>query len=181
MNPTVALDKGTPAAAGGKRRRPRTTGGATLGQDSSRDARRLAAALLEVLAGARTPTQAAAALGVSLPRYYHLEARALRGLLAGCEARPRGRGQRLETELANLRRARDRLERDLARQQALVRLAQRAIGLPPPTPVPAKAAGKKRRRPAARALNIAERLQPAGTAPETAMAVGVPSAGQRPT
>jgi hypothetical protein len=152
----------------------------SLGQDSSRDARRLAAALLEVLAGTRTPTQAASALGVSLPRYYHLEARALRGLLAGCEARPRGRGHRLETELTNLRRQRDRLERDLARQQALVRLAQRAVGLPPPAPVPAKAAGKKRRRPVARALSVAERLQPAGLAPETALAAGAAAAGQTP-
>jgi hypothetical protein len=179
MTTPVVLEKTSPAVV--KARRPRTVGGATLGQDSSRDAKRLAAVLLEVLAGARTPTQAAAALGVSLPRYYHLEARGLRGLLAGCEARPRGRGHRLETELANLRRARDRLERDLARQQALVRLAQRAVGLPPPAPVPAKAAGKKRRRPAARALSIAERLQPAGAAPETATAAGVPGAGQRPT
>ena len=45
----------------------RTTGGVTLGQNSSRDAKRTAAAILEVLAGQRTPAQAAEALSVSLP------------------------------------------------------------------------------------------------------------------
>ena len=53
--------------------------------------RRLAAVILDVLAGSRTPPQAAEALGVSLPRYYQLEARALGGLVAACESRPRGR------------------------------------------------------------------------------------------
>jgi hypothetical protein len=36
----------------------------------SREAQRFAAAILEVLAGIRTPTDAAAVLGVSVPRYY---------------------------------------------------------------------------------------------------------------
>src|SRR5947209_17562740 len=57
----------------------------------SREARQRAAAILEVLAGARSPTEAAQALGVSLPRYYLLEARALGGLLAACEPQPPGR------------------------------------------------------------------------------------------
>ena len=58
---------------------------------ASREAKRLAAVLLDVLAGARTPPQAAEVLGVSLPRYYQLEDRGLAGLVAACEARPRGR------------------------------------------------------------------------------------------
>src|SRR5690349_19115081 len=64
------------------------------GQGASADVRRLAAAVLEVLAGARTPAEAAAALGLTLPRYYHVEGQALRGLeaaLAGLEPRPAGR------------------------------------------------------------------------------------------
>src|SRR5262249_22422485 len=85
-------------------RRVKAVGGADLGSERSRDAKRLAAAILEVLAGARTPAQAAAALGVSLPRYYHLESRALHGLLAACEPKPKGRVRRPENELAALRR-----------------------------------------------------------------------------
>jgi hypothetical protein len=151
------------------RRQPRRPGGPELGQDRSAQARRLAAAILEVLAGLRTPAQAAEALGMSLPRYYHCEGQALRGLLAGCEARPPGRHPTADRELAALRQKQQRLEREVARQQSLVRLAQRAIGLAPPPAAPPKVAGKKRRRrPTARALHIAARLQPdSATAPAT--------------
>jgi hypothetical protein len=65
--------------------RPRavkTAGGAKLGQATNAGVKRQAAAILEVLAGARTPTEAATALAVSLPRYYQLESRALEGLVA---------------------------------------------------------------------------------------------------
>ncbi len=53
--------------------------------------KRLAAAILEVLAGVRTPQQAAEALQMSLPRYYQLEARGLHGLLEACVPKPKGR------------------------------------------------------------------------------------------
>jgi hypothetical protein len=144
-----------------QRRQKRTTGGVSLGQDSSREAKRLAAAILEVLAGGRTPTQAAQALSVSLPRYYQVEARGLRGLLTACEPRPRGRQSNLNAEVAGLRQHNERLQRDLARQQSLVRLTQRAAGLPAPTPTPAKQTGKKgrKRKPVARALTVADRLR----------------------
>src|SRR5207247_11458261 len=89
---------------GPARRQPKKVGGASLGQERSREAKRLAAAILEVLAGTRTPAQAATALGISLPRYYQCEGQALRGLLAGCEARPQGRQRRPDRELAALRR-----------------------------------------------------------------------------
>jgi hypothetical protein len=49
--------------------------------DGSREARRLAAAVLEVLAGVRSPSDAARVLGLSLARYYQLEQRALAGLV----------------------------------------------------------------------------------------------------
>ena len=55
------------------------------------EARALAAAILDVLAGGRTPQQAADSLKVSLPRYYALEARALDGLVKACAPRPRQR------------------------------------------------------------------------------------------
>jgi hypothetical protein len=148
------------APAVARRRAKRTTGGVTLGQDSSREAKRLAAAILEVLAGQRTPAQAAETLAVSLPRYYQLEAAGLRGLLASCEPKPRGRQQNRGAELADLRRQNERLQRDVARQQSLVRLTQRAAGLAAPAPA-AKEPGKKarKRKPVARALTVAERLR----------------------
>jgi hypothetical protein len=77
--------------------------------DATREAKRLAAVVLDVLAGSRTPPQAAEALGVSLPRYYQLEARALGGLLAACESRPRGRQPDIETELASVQKELDRV------------------------------------------------------------------------
>jgi hypothetical protein len=144
-----------------KARPQRTTGGAGLGQDSSREAKRLAAAILEVLAGERTPAQAAQALAVSLPRYYQLEASGLRGLLSACEPKPKGRQANGSADVAALRRQMERLQRDLARRQALVRLTQRAAGLAAPVTPPAKSSGKKarRRKPAARALTVAQRLR----------------------
>src|SRR5262245_30685610 len=85
-----------------QRGRPKGPGGAyrDLGEGASAEARRLAAAILEVLAGARTPTQAAQALGLSLPRYYLLESRALHGILVACERRSVGRGPSAESALA---------------------------------------------------------------------------------
>ena len=132
-------------------------GGADLGKNASRQARRLAAMVLEVLAGTRSPLEAAQALEVTVARYYQLESRALRGLLAVCEPLQQ-RGPRPATELKTLRRANQRLEREVLRQQALVRAAQRTIGLGPPPP--AKKNDKKhRQRRLARALNITGRLQ----------------------
>jgi hypothetical protein len=144
-------------------RRMRTIGGVGLGRESSAGAKRLAAAILEVLAGMRTPLQAAQAVGVSLPRYYQVEAAGLRGLLSACEPQPRGRQANPLGEVAVLRKQAERLQRDLARQQSLVRLAQRAVGLSAPAPA-AKSAGKRRKRkPVARALAVAARLRAEST------------------
>jgi hypothetical protein len=144
-----------------KKRRLRSVGGTHLGRDASREAKRLAAAILEVLAGLRTPADAARALEVSLPRYYQVESRALGGLLRACEPRGKGRQKSVEQEVTVLRRDQERLRHQLARQQALLRLAQRSVGLAPPAPlVSAKGSGKKTRRPVARALQVAVRLRP---------------------
>jgi hypothetical protein len=161
----------TAAAPAGKSRCRHTPGGAALGKQASAEARRIASAILEVLAGGRTPGQAAETLGMSLVRYFQVETRALHGLIEGCEARPRGRAPNAEKELAALRRQQERLQREVARQQALVRMAQRTIGLAPPPPAAKPAPGKKRRRrPAVRALRAAEQLaQPSQEAsPEAA-------------
>jgi hypothetical protein len=124
----------------------------------SREAKRVAAMILDVLAGSRTPTQAAEGLELSLPRYYQLEARGLGGLLEACEPRLRGRQADAGAEEESLRRDNERLRRELSRQQSLVRLTQRTVGVAPPPPV--KENGKrKKRRPTVRAMRRAEALR----------------------
>jgi hypothetical protein len=95
------------------------------------EAKRLAAAILEGLSGLRGPQEASEALGISMTRYYHLEARALQGLVGALEPRPRGRQHSPQAALTRLERDKARLERELTRAQALVRSAQRTIGLRP--------------------------------------------------
>lgn len=135
------------------------------------EARRMAAVVLEVLGGARTAPSGAEALGVSLPRFYALEARAVAGLVAACEARPRrGKAKRPEAEIASLRRELERVRRERDRAQALLRASHRLVGVAPPRERPA-ARGKRRRRPIARALKAAEVLHsppPEAAAPTVA-------------
>lgn len=125
------------------------------------EARRSAAVVLEVLAGARTPLEAAQALGISPPRYYLVEQRAVLGLVEALRPRPRGPGRRPEKEVEKLRREMGRLERECARSQALLRTAQRAMGLSPPERGKPPEAGKRkpRRSRLARALHAAEALR----------------------
>lgn len=157
-------------------RKRHRVGGADLGKDRGMEAKRMAAAILEVLAGARTPTEAATALGLSVPRYYQVESRALQGLLRACEPRPRGRVRSVETEVATLHKENQRLQRELTRHQTLARAAQRAVGLSPPVAVVNKTGKKPRKRRVARALSVAERLKqetipttvPAGLSPGSA-------------
>jgi hypothetical protein len=142
-------------------RQARAPGGMDLGKEQSREAKRLAAAILEVLAGERTPTEAARALGLSVTRYYQVESRALRGLLVACEPAVKGRARSAFKEVTALRQDKERLQREVLRQQALVRAAQRSVGLTPPPPLPtARSAGKRiRKQRVARALTVAARLQ----------------------
>jgi len=178
-----------PASPASKKSRLRhTPGGVKLGQEAGREAQRLSAAILEVLAGVRTPAQAAEALGLSLQRYFQLETRAVQGLVSACEPRPRGPGRSADKELIRLKRQHERLQRELSRQQTLVRLAQRSIGLAPPRLAVAQSPGKDKRkkrprRPVARALRAAEVLQRRAQqvpSQETA-AAGQPPPGQEPT
>jgi hypothetical protein len=158
-------------------RAAKTAGGVKLGQGADVSVKRQAAAILEVLAGARTPTEAATALAVSLPRYYQLESRALAGLVAACVPKPKGRVKSPVSEVASLRQQNERLQREVTRQQTLLRAAQRTVGLPPPAPLPAKSAGKKRRRrPTARALGVAQRLQADAATSAAAPATGAAQA-----
>ena len=133
------------------------------GRGNSVEAKRTATAILEVLAGMRTPTQAAQAVGMSVMRYYQVEARAVQGLVTACEPPRRGPERTLEKELNRLRREQDRLRRELGRQQALARMAQRSIGLSAAVPVlPKKGDRKRRRRPVVRGLRMVAQLQAAG-------------------
>lgn len=106
------------------------TGRKSTSLHGSPEAKRTAAAILEGLAGLRGPQEASEALGISMTRYYHLEARALQGLVEALEPRPRGRQQSPEAAVIRLERDKTRLERELRRALALVRSAQRSIGLP---------------------------------------------------
>jgi hypothetical protein len=71
-----------------------------LGREASETGKRLVAVILEVLAGVRTNTDAAVAIGLSLPRYYQVESRALASLLRACEPFPKSRQRSKERELA---------------------------------------------------------------------------------
>lgn len=164
------------------RRRSPTSPSPSAG--ASPQARRQAATILEVLAGVRRPAEAAQVLEISLPRYYQLEQRALAGLVAACEPAPRGPRVDLTRRIRALEREKGRLQRECDRQQALVRAAQRSLGLTLPArpAVPGKegtggapAKRRRNRRPSVRALKAVRALQeepavevPAEPMPETA-------------
>lgn len=170
-------------AVGVRKRRPGRPAQRT--EAASREAQRLAAAILEVLAGVRTPTDAAVALGIGVPRYYLYEQRALTGLVAACESREKGPGHSLQRQVTALEKEIVRLKQDCARQQALVRAAQRTIGLtPPPAVKPGNSAAKtgdrvagksgrkaqRKRRPVVRALKAVAALRAAPVGDATPVA-----------
>ena len=126
------------------------------------ETRRPAAAILEVLAGVRTPTEVAQQLAIALTRYDLMEGRALQGLVAACAPRPQGRVRTPASELAALRRECEQLRRQVARPQALLRVTERTVGLAvaaPSTKSARVSPKKKRRKPTARALQAAAMLQ----------------------
>lgn len=128
------------------------------------EAQRLAATILEVLAGMRSPPDASQALSISLPRYYQLETRALEGLVAALAPRPMGKQPSLENRVKLLEKQLAAAHRQCARQEALVRVTQRTLGLAMATPAKSTAPehdplGRKKRRPVVRALKAARSLQ----------------------
>lgn len=133
---------------------------------ASPEAHKVGAAILEVLAGARTTGAAAEALGCTVSRYYQLEARAFQGFLAGCEPVRPGREKSPRLEIDELKRKSQRLERECARLQGLVRVLQRSCSLPP-APSPKKSDKKRSRRPSVRALVAASLLKTDSTAATT--------------
>lgn len=138
--------------------------------EGSSDAKKGASLILEVLCGLRTPTAASEEMGVSLPRYYQLETRALQGMILALEPRPRGRQNTPERAIAQLSKEKARLERDLLRSQALVRAAQRSVGIRVPGPSGrkkkadsengrGKSKGKRKRKPVARGRKVIDLLR----------------------
>jgi hypothetical protein len=122
-----------------------------------------AAVVLDVLAGNRSPGDAASALGLSVARYYVIEEQAINGLIARCSPRQRGRQKDPGKEIAQMTAENQRLTQALLRQQALVRTSQRSLGVAiPAKPAAATAAspgrGKGKRQPKVRALRAAKRL-----------------------
>ena len=117
------------------------------------------------------PAEAARALEISLPRYYQVERRALVALLAACEPALRGPRTDVSRRIAGLERENLRLRRECDRQQALVRAAERTLGLVLPNAVKPSAKSKHQpqegngsprrrvRRPTVRALKTARTLR----------------------
>lgn len=154
------MKRATPAVKSKKPARTKLLEGHLALDQITPDSRKQAAVVLEVLAGLRSPEQAAEALGLSLQAYYNLETRALRGLLHGCTPTPPGRTLMLLKQVRSLEVKSAALEKQVGRYQALLRNAQRAAGLSPPAPVAAgKSDGRRKRPPAVRALRAVEALQ----------------------
>jgi hypothetical protein len=146
---------------------------------SEAPARRLAAVILEVLGGERTPGEAAQVLSTSVARYYALESRALDGLIKACQTPARGGAGSADKQIELLRRQIERLKLECARKQALLRAAQRAVGLT----AAAADEGKRKRRPAVRALKAAAVLRsqtstPASSVSQQQAAVGTDANGK---
>ena len=161
-----------------KARRTTRTGPGAL--EASAEARKRATVILETMLGTRTTQEAAEALEVAPPRYYQLETHALQGMVEALEPRPRGRRVSAERELERLRAEIVRLERELSRQNALYRTAQRALGVPAaPSVKPtssSKSKGKaskakktvRRRRKVSRGERVAAALASGGNGAATA-------------
>ena len=126
----------------------------------SLEARRKASVVLEVLAGIVAAQEAATALGISMPKYYVLESRALDGFIQGCEPRKPGKAPGVEKEAVRLKRENGLLQRQLMRAQALLRASHKAVGVVVPRPKEER--GKRRRKPTVRALKFARLLRKEG-------------------
>lgn len=151
----------------------------------------MAALILDVLGGNRTPGDAAQAMGLSVARFYVIEQRAILGLVAACETQaPRGPSPDLQAQIKRLELENRRLNQALLRQQAIVRSTQRGLGLTSPRAPPAVAPqgtgktgagttgkGRRKRRPMVRALRQAQRV--AGVPSPTAAAAAILADDQR--
>jgi len=127
--------------------------------EGSAEAKKIAAVILEVLAGLRATPDACNALEISVNRYYVLETRALQGLIRALEPLPRGRRKTTQDRVGELEREAELLRRELTRSQALMRSMHRSIGVPSPTTKRNGKQPKRKRRPEARAMRTIKALR----------------------
>lgn len=137
---------------------------------ASAQAKTTAAVVLEGLTGLRSAPESALALGITVARYYTVEAQAVAGLLVACEPAPPGPapGLATERELARLRQQHRLQDQELSRLRAVLRTTQRSLGVQPTAPAavstkPTKPGEKKDRarrprRPVVRAMTVVRRL-----------------------
>jgi hypothetical protein len=186
MNVAMATDRAE--AKRSQRKKPPSPRKQHGVQGGSSQANRIVVAILEVLAGMRSPAEAALALNISLVRYYLLETRALEGMVAACEPKPLGKQPSPQTRIVSLEKELQQARRECARQQALVRAAQRTVGLSAADAKKAKASptrvkkGRKKRRPTVRALKAANTLREkiaAAQAPEVQQEEAPPAQGEQ--
>jgi hypothetical protein len=161
---------------------------------ASSQARRIAAVLLEVLAGLRATGSAAKELGITPMRFYQIEERAIGGLISACEPRPSGLQpeRRDALELASLREQVRRQTQELNQARSVLRTTRRQLGVATaPEPIAVKPGTRKDgkptkakvRRPTVRALTMVRRLMKAdataaaasGSAASTGLAPGATS------
>jgi len=96
---------------------------------ASKASRKQVAIILEALSGEIGTTEASERMGVSLSRYYQLEARALEGMLQAMEPKKRGIQKTPAREIGALKAEKQLLEKELRRHQSLLRAANRSLGL----------------------------------------------------
>lgn len=97
-------------------------------------------------------------MGVTLPRYYALESRAIEGMVAALEPKPKGRRRTAEQELVEAREENRRLVREISRAKGLLRTAHRSLGIAEPARKPA--GKRKTRRPDRTGKAIARLVRP---------------------
>ena len=99
--------------------------------------------------------------------------------MQGLQPRPKGKRRRPEDALQEAGRENVRLERERGRLQALVRAAQRTMGLPPvPSREKTKGDTRRRRRPQVRAVKAMALLQTPVPEASQAQAPETPETGQ---
>ena len=110
---------------------------------------------------------------VPVPRTCFAVRRGMRGSRSALAPRPLGKQPSLENRVKQLEKDLEAARRACARQEALVRLTQRSVGLaalakPKSAPAPtANGKGRKPRRPMVRALKAAQTLRAQASAAET--------------
>ncbi len=133
------------------------TGPSTL-RGSAR-ARAVTVVVLEALSGEVGTTEAAERLGVSLSRYYQLEAKALGGMLKALEPRTKGPQMTPQRQIQALQAEKHALEKDLRRHQTLLRAAHRSVGLPASKRKASSSKGRGRAKRGSRGKTVLETLR----------------------